>query len=377
MSESKIKLVQIIADSALGGGPKHVLGILRNIDQSKFEPFLLCPPGYLKTEAKKIAGVQVLEFDPRSKFDLVAVYLLKRTLEQIQACGDPFAPMIIHSHGPRAGLMSRTVAPYKAKTVYTEHRYDADYHLKNLITEYFQKKIIGLQNRKSDLVIAVSSSVDKFLLRENMALRQNLVVIPNAIDIKDLAKTAPKQIKVANKVPIIGTIGNLNYNKGQTYLVEAMLILKKKYPLITLEIIGEGPEKNDLNEQIKLLKLEHHISLLGQKKDVYKYLRHWDVFVLPSVAETFGIVILESFEAGVPVVASRVGGIPDIVTNKKNGLLIPAKAPKEIAKAISELLDHPVLAANLKRGGKERIKDFDWNVIIKKLESEYLRITSS
>ncbi len=375
MSESRVKLVQVIADSAIGGGPKHVLGILKHIDQSKFEPFLVCPPGYLKNEAKKISGVQILESDPRSKFDLVAIYLLKRTLEHIQAYGDPFAPMIVHTHGPRAGLMARMVVPYKVKKVHTEHILSENYHLKNPINDWIQKKVIGQQNKKSDLVIAVSSSVKKYLLRANLAVPSKLIVISNAIDLEQGQATI-KQIKVANKAPIIGTIGNLNIQKGQTYLIEAISKLKKKYPLITLEIIGEGPERNDLTEQIKITKLEHHVTLLGQQKDIDKYLKHWDVFVLPSLSETFGISILESMRAGVPVVASRIDGVADIISNRKNGLLISPRDPKAIESAVSEVLDHPVLASTLKRGGKEQIKEFDWNVIIKKLEREYERVAN-
>lgn len=374
MEKTRIKLIQVIADSALGGGPKHVLGILKHVDQKKFEPFLVCPPGYLQNEAKKIEGIQVFSFDPRSKFDLVSVYYLHRTFERIRSLSDPFAPIIVHTHGPRAGLMARLVTPFGAKKVYTEHRFDDDFHLKNPINEYLQKKILARQNKKSDLIIAVSSSVKKYLINSNAALLSKIVVIPNAIEFENEPGSSDKKIKVSNKAPIIGTIGNLNIQKGQTYLIEALSILKKKYPLITLEIVGEGSERNDLTEQIKISKLEHHVSLMGQKKDVEKYLHHWDAFVLPSIAETFGIVILEAMEAGVPVVASNVGGVPDIITNKKNGLLVPARSPKSIALAVEQIIDHPSQAAKLKREARERIKDFDWKVVIKRLEEEYQRI---
>jgi len=371
MSEQRIKLIQVIADSALGGGPKHVLGILKHINQKKFEPFLICPPGYLQNEAKKIDGIQVFSFDPKSKFDLVSVYYLHRTFERIRSLSDPFAPIIVHTHGPRAGLMARMVVPFGAKKVHTEHRFDDDFHLKNPINEYLQKKVLAQQNKKSDLIIAVSSSVRKYLINSNAVPKSKIVVIPNAIEFENESRSTDKKIKVSNKAPIIGTIGNLNVQKGQTYLIEALSILRKKYPLITLEIVGEGPERNDLTEQIKITKLEHHVSLLGQKKDIEKYLHHWDVFVLSSIAETFGIVILEAMEAGVPVVASNVGGIPDIITNKKNGLLVPVRSPKAIALAVEQMIDHPTFAAKLKREARERLTDFDWTVVIKKLEEEY------
>jgi len=80
---------------------------------------------------------------------------------------------------------------------------------------------------------------------------------------------------------------------------------------------------------------------------------------------------LEAMNAGVPIVATRVGGIPDIIENRKNGLLIPSRDSKQLAKAVIELLDHPALAAKLKRGGIERVENFDWQKVIKEIEKVY------
>ena len=368
--DQSIKLVEVIADSALGGGPKHVLGILKHIDKKKFKPFLICPSGYLSVEARDVREVEVFNFNPKSKFDFIALLRLRRILQTIQSSGDPFAPMIVHSHGSRAGFFAGLAVIYGIKNVYTEHRFDESFHLKNKWNEWIQKKMLAKETRKADLVIAVSGAVRDFLIKHNFAKKEKVIIIPNAIELE--GKTKEKRVKTQNKTPIIGTIGNLNVQKGHRYLIEAMSILKKKYPLITLEIIGGGEGRIALLELIERLGLDHHVSLLGQKKDADKYLHHWDVFILPSIAETFGIVLLEAMKEGVPIVASKVGGVTDIITNNKNGLLVPSSDPGAIAEAVSKLLDHPVLAAKLKNGGKERLKEFDWKVIIKRLEEEYL-----
>jgi glycosyltransferase involved in cell wall biosynthesis len=98
------------------------------------------------------------------------------------------------------------------------------------------------------------------------------------------------------------------------------------------------------------------------------------VFALPSIAETFGIVILEAMQAGVPVVASKVGGILDIITNKKNGLLTQPKNSKELAGSIIEILGNSALSSKLSREGKIRVKDFDWAKIIKQINRAYLEL---
>lgn len=372
MEGNKIKLVLVIADSEVGGGPNHILGILRNIDQKIFDVSLICPKGYLSSEAKKDKGINVYTVPMENKFDLSSFVEIRNIISCIRSKENPFGPLIIHSHGSRAGFLARLFRIRGTKQVYTEHRFDADFHLKNKLNEWVQKEILKLLNNRSDRIVAVSSSVKQFLM-ESGTDEKRIVRIPNGVELPVESKSM-NQSSVDRKAPIIGNIGNLNIQKGQRYLIEAMPNLIKKYPLLTLEIIGEGSLRNELKLLTKQLKIERHVSFLGRQKSVGKYLKHWSVFVLPSVAETFGIAILEAMESGTPVVASKVGGIPDIITNRINGLLIRPKDPKAIEEAVLELLDHPVLAAKLKRAGKERVKDFEWRNIVKKLEEEYISL---
>ena len=375
IKEGRIKLVQVSADSVLGGGPKHILGILSNIDQNLFEPFLVCPPGYLSAEGKLISGVKVFNFNPKSKFDLFAILKLRSVFHQIKSSHDPFGPMIVHSHGSRGGLMARAANLFGVKTVYTEHRFDQNFHLKNPINELIQKKILKKQNLRTDLLIAVSYSVKKYLVESRMAVEKKIAVIPNAIDLDEFRYKDLKENKaVGTRAPIIGTIGNLNYQKGQIYLIEAMKEIRKECPLATLEIIGEGEERKILEAEIKRLGLKHAVTLLGRKSEVEKYMKHWSVFVLPSIAETFGIVILEAMHAGVPIVASSVGGVKDIITHNKNGILVPAKDKNALADAIIDVLKRPALSAKLNREGRDRVADFSWRNIIKQIEERYIEL---
>lgn len=376
MSDSRIKLVQVIADSELGGGPNHVLGILKHLDLNKFEPFLLCPPGYLMTEAKKIEGVTVFEFDPGSKFDFLAIWQLREIYNKIRVSRDPFGPLIIHSHGPRAGLMARMAAPWRAKLVYTEHRHDADYHLKSSFNEWIQRRVLRAQSKKTDLIIAVSDAVKKFLIQSKMARPEQVRVIPNAVDLSRWTLEARKEIaerKPGSNWPtdiVIGTVGTLNYQKGQIFLIDAMAKLVKSYPLITLEIIGEGEERSALEAEIKRLDLDRNVTLLGAKNPE-KWYKRWDLFVLPSIAETFGIVILEAMKNGLPIVATRVGGVPDIITHRKNGFLVAPGDAKAISKGIEEVLGNPIMRTKLHREAMDRVKRYDWRKVIKALEESY------
>jgi len=375
--KGKIKLVQIIADSDLSGGPTHVLGILRNIDKRKFDLFLISPSGNLPNEAEKLSSVAVIKIPMRSKFDMEAKKKIFETLSQIQSDKNPFGPMIVHTHGPRAGLLGRMAIPTGALSVYTEHRWDADYSIGG-INEWFQKKVLKKLNNKTNLIIAVSSAVKEYLVETNMAPKERIITIPNAIDaekFKGNISKSKRRIAHSNHPPHLGSVGNLNPQKGYEYLIKAMKQIVDDHPHATLEIIGDGPEKKNLSNLIKELKLEHNVTLMGRKSDPLNYVKKWDVFVLSSVAETFGIVLLEAMSVSVPIVATKVGGVKDVIENGKSGMLIPAKNPKEIAEAVDELLRRPALAAQLIRGGKERLKKFDWDKVVKRLEDEYVRLS--
>ena len=98
------------------------------------------------------------------------------------------------------------------------------------------------------------------------------------------------------------------------------------------------------------------------------------MFVSSSISETFGIVVLEAMMEGLPVVATRVGGVVDLIKNKKSGLLVEPSNPDQIARAVIEILGHPAITSKYIREGKNIAKNYDWKIVIKKVEREYLRL---
>jgi glycosyltransferase involved in cell wall biosynthesis len=372
-SGSKIKLVQIIADGDLSGGPTHVLGLLSHLDKDKFETYLICPRGVLFDRANKIAGVKVIPLAMKSKFDFRALSNLKKLLESIQTEKDPFGPMIVHTHSTRAGLLGRLATPKGVFSVYTEHRWDKDYHLENRLNEWLQKTILGYLNRRTNLIIAVSSSVKDYLVGSKSASKDQIVVIPNGIDThRNITPKGHRNLtgRRGHHQIKLGTVGNLNIQKGHKYLVEAMAEVVKHYPHIELQIVGDGEEKKSLKSQVLSLKLERNITLLGRRENPREIMGNWDIFVLSSVAETFGIVILEAISVGLPIVSTSIGGITDII-DKKSAILVPSRDPRAMAKGIIDLIEHPTRGAEMVRAGRERLKQFSWNKIIKDIEREY------
>jgi glycosyltransferase involved in cell wall biosynthesis len=368
MKTRRIKIVEIIADSELGGGPEHVLGLLRNLDKDLFECFLICPPGHLVNEARKIGRIDLKTLTISSKFDIKAIFKLRKIIEEIRSKDDPFGPIIVHAHGPRAGLIVRFLKIAGVRYVYTEHIHSSGYHLKNRCNEWLQKRLLKYLNGKTDLIVAVSESVRDFLINSGLAPKDRVLVIPNAVNFD---KFKHYKHEPSSKTPVIGAVGNLYKTKGQEYLIKALPAILKRFPLLSLEIIGEGPERKNLEALIQKLDLNRHITLLGRRSDVLKHMSQWSLVVLPSLVEPFGIVILEAFALGVPIVASRVGGIPEIIEDGKQGLLVQPGDEDAISEAVIEILENERRADKMAEQGAKRARDFDWENIVKNYEKLY------
>ncbi|MDO8523094.1 MAG: glycosyltransferase family 4 protein, partial [bacterium] len=150
-------------------------------------------------------------------------------------------------------------------------------------------------------------------------------------------------LKIDNKQKnIIGTIAEFTKNKGLEYLVEAIQKLKEEGKLkFHLVIIGGGEDFEKIKQEVNRLDLENEILLAGFVMNAAKYLKAFDIFILPSLKEGLPYVVLEAMNAGLPIVASSVGGLTDLIENEKNGILIPPKNSDQIADALDELIHHP------------------------------------
>jgi glycosyltransferase involved in cell wall biosynthesis len=143
--------------------------------------------------------------------------------------------------------------------------------------------------------------------------------------------------------------------KGHTYLIQAAKALKEKYPNVHYVWVGAGEEENSLKEEVKNAGLQDVIHFLGARADVPELLPQFDLFVQPSVMEGFGLAALEAMMAGVPVVASAVGGLLEVIEDGQNGVLVPAKDPEALGKAIDRLLSDPIFMREIGAVGQEKV----------------------
>jgi len=183
-----------------------------------------------------------------------------------------------------------------------------------------------------------------------------------------------EKLSVNKKIPTvrIGTIAELHKNKGLKYAILAMSELVKETPGVSYTIIGEGEERKNLEKLILHHKLSKIVHLAGFVDNAPRYLKAFDIFLLPSVTEALGISILEAGAIGMPVVATSVGGIPEIVEDMKTGILVRPKQPKEIASAIKFLVNNPARAEEFgKNLGKKVSEKFSLDEMVRKTAELY------
>jgi glycosyltransferase involved in cell wall biosynthesis len=186
--------------------------------------------------------------------------------------------------------------------------------------------------------------------------------VPNGVDIARFTSSMTRQqarerLGIKDDRYIIGTLGRLETQKGLPYLVEALRLLSESGSRAFLLVVGSGREEERLREMVSRFGLEVCVQFLGMRRDVPEIHRAMDVFVLPSLWEGLPIALLEAMASGLPVVATPVGGVPEVVKNGKNGLLVPTKDPVALAEALRKIRQDPLLAEELGREGRETVRE--------------------
>lgn len=173
----------------------------------------------------------------------------------------------------------------------------------------------------------------------------------------------------------IGFVGRLSEEKGIPSLLQAMVIVRKRIADVRLIIVGTGPLENKLREMTTSLGLNSNVHFVGFKENVFEILGQMNVFVLPSRTEACPIVVLEAMAMGLPVVASHVGGIPELVRDSETGILFPYNNPTKMAEALIDLLQDKEKAKMMGKKGKEiAFEEFHPSKFVNRLQDLYLQL---
>ena len=292
---------------------------------------------------------------------------------------------VLHAHftlpGGLIGVITRKIT--SKPLVVTAHGYDITC-IRNLgyglICNSFLRKIVKKTLKSVDKIIAVSKSVKKRI--NQLSVRDNKIkVIYNGVDLKRFCLSREilerSNILKHNKnwinKKIILNVGSLVPVKGQKYLIDAMKDVIKEFPDSLLLICGNGPLKKDLKELANRFGLQDYIKLMGtiHPKDMPLYYTIADVFILSSIIEGHPISLLEAMAYSKPIIATKVGGIPETIKSRKNGILVKQQSSKDLAEAICTVLRDKKLAEAMGRNAGESIKNFSLDIEAKQILAVY------
>ncbi|MDP2669434.1 MAG: glycosyltransferase family 4 protein [bacterium] len=365
------KVLFVITKSNWGGAQRYVCDLAASLPKGEYDiAVALGGTGALAVKLKeagvRVVGIPHLERDINFIKELLStLYLWKIFLNE--------KPDVIHLNSSKIGGLGALVAyilrpwdnwdrkgtsraVWKPKVIFTVHGW-AFNERRNFIYQGIIYFLQWLTAFLSDNIIILSRHDYRQAVEMPLIDNEKFVLLPLGIKMPEfLSQKAAREFfqpkdnqpmagKIGRKTKIIiGTIAEFTKNKGLEYLVESSEKMKKnenaKLNFQTV-IIGGGEHFEKIKKDIADKKLENEIILTGFIMDAAKYLKAFDIFILPSLKEGLPYVVLEAMNAGLPIVASSVGGLTDLIENEKNGILIPPKNSAEIAEALGELIHHP------------------------------------
>ena len=244
----------------------------------------------------------------------------------------------------------------------------SDIYLPNWLNRLTAKMCL----KNAGAAIALTDHMKKAM---QMMCERNIDIIPNGIELERYEGKNEERSMTGNRILFVGRLHPI---KGINYLLEAICIVHQELPEAKLIIVGDGIERETLENLTDDLGISEYVEFVGNvpHEQVTDLMLRADVFALPSLSEGFPLVILEAMACGLPIIATRVGGVPEVVEGGVNGCLVNAKSPYEIADKISMLLKNDKIRLDMSNNNRERVKMFSWNKVTNAVEEVYRKVTS-
>ncbi len=328
----RVNILHVFVTLPVGGAEQLLLSIVNNLDNSRYNSIICCIRD--KGEIGKVIeqnGFKVIELNSLVKpgWDGEIVNKLVQIISEYRID-------IIHSHLYHANLYSRFAARQKKITaiisIHNTYNKPKIHHriINWFLLRYTSAIIVGSEDIKQD-VIKYDRAPSNIIYKLNNAV--NISSIKSTHD-KDSSR---KMLNISSDDFLIGTIGRLEEQKGHSFLIDAIYKLQKKDFYPKLIIIGDGSLRDKLEQQVEDLSIQSQVKFLGTRKDIGDIFPAIDIFVMPSLWEGLSIAMLSAMAAGIPVIATRVGGVDDVLQNSKYGVIIKPNDSDEIAEAILSL----------------------------------------
>jgi glycosyltransferase involved in cell wall biosynthesis len=345
------KILFLQTQLILDGPGIVVRNIIRHLDRSRYEPVVACLyRGGELGDWYRAQGIRTANFNMTGPLDGWSdVMTVRRIARFIRTEGID----LVHTHLVRADIYGRIASRLCGVPVISTVHNTEEHHTSPRLLPSLVRFLDRATARLGHGVVAVSDAV-KGLLRTALRIPEaRVVVIHNGVELPVDGEPLDRNAwDVPPDHTLLCTVGRLHEQKGIDVLVEAVAVLGRQGVRVTAVVVGDGPLKADLAARIR--QAEARVILAGFQRQVRPFIQASDIFVLPSRWEGFGMAIVEAMGLGKPVVATRVGGIPEIVEDAVTGILCPPGRPAALAAAIRRLVEAPRLRRAMGAAGRQR-----------------------
>lgn len=351
-----MKVAHLVISGDVAGGQLVALRLLRAVRARGDDAIVIAPSPGPFVDTVRAEGVPVHFVDVGRTFRLVAAWRLKRLLERERVD-------VLHTHTALAANVLSRLAGRAARVPVISHMHIENHFRPQRLLRAFHQTLDNLTARLCARILVVSEHTRRALEDQGFP-RELMETVYNGIDVEEVAaRRAPgirAELGIPADAPLIGSIGRLCAVKGQRELIHACARLSDRYPDLRLLLVGEdieaqGTYRAFLEKEAKHLGLGGRVVFGGYRPDADALLAEFDVFVLPSWIEGLPLVVLEAMAQKTPVVATPVGGTPEVVNDGETGLLVPPRDPDALADTIRALLDDPERARRMGEAGYTRV----------------------
>jgi len=362
----RIKILHLVEDLKIGGLERVTESIVTGLDKDRYDAEVWClAHGGEIAEDLIEKGIIVKILEMKSYYNPLRIVALSRLMRKEKI-------KILHTHGYFGSTFGRLAAIMAQVPVVITHVHSTyyGYNKRNILIERFLSFF-------TDKIVCVSEAVQKFVLEVEGINEKKTLVIYNGVEEPNTYETElnanRKSFGISDSDIVVITVASLTPHKGHSVLIDAMHVLTQEYQNLRLLIVGDGHLRNDLAEHVKGLELTRNVVFTGLRKDICSLLRLSDIFVLPSLErEGLGMVIIEAMACGLPVIGTRLGGIPEVIEENINGFLVTPENPEELAAAMEKLISDKTARTGMGRAGRKIFEEkFTVAKMIENIESLY------
>jgi glycosyltransferase involved in cell wall biosynthesis len=365
MGKESLRVLHIDTEKGWRGGQQQVFYLLDALNENGFSTELISQPN---SEIEKHCVSKGLRFHPVRMFgeaDFAAGFKIASYSKK-----NNFNILHLHSaHALGIGIWAKIFYP-RLKLIAVRR---VDFRIKKNWLSQFK-----YNTNRLNKIVCISDGIKQVLIEDGIP-QEKLITIHSGIDLHKFDTIIPdedfkRQLGAAKHDILIGTVAAIVGHKDYPNLLKAAKIVIEKYNNVTFCAVGDGLDKTKILKLAESMSLGNKFIFAGFRNDIGKFLKSFDIFVLASKQEGMGTSILDAQSVGLPVIACQTGGIPDIITHNKNGLLVPPSDEKALAQAIALLVETPALRKKLGEKALAMVKRFDIQSTVEKSIKLYQEI---